>query len=558
MTALSFSVFDSIVEPIYIIDNNFTLLYANKAVEQCTGWCVNSIVNKKCHEIFGQGLQDNCASICPVNKLLFGEITEPRYFDKSLQTAGGETLYVQVSASPLYDDGEIVGSTVLMKDITRLRQVETLSAKTSGELKKELERRQKLEESLRRSEAMYRAMFEYTGTAMLVIDEDKTILMANHEVEKMTGYAREELENKRTWDEFVHPEDLERMKHYHLERRREGGVAPDHYEFKLINTSGKIIDVYYTIGLIPGTGQSIGSMIDITERKNIERALRESEEKYRQLLDDLEDVFYEVDLKGRYILLNNSVERVTGFNKSDLIGKSYRHGVDEENAQIAFAAFNKVYNTGMPERGFTWEIIRPDGEKRNLEVSISPIKDTAGNITGFRGIARDITDRKRAEERLRYLSLHDSLTGLYNRTYFEEEILRLEKGRQFPVSFISADVDGLKKVNDTMGHKKGDELLIAAARALKNSLRSSDVVARVGGDEFVVILPNTDETAAEAACKRIAGAVEQFNLATPELPLSISLGWATAHTSDNMPNLYKRADDNMYREKARKKNLPCQ
>lgn len=100
-------------------------------------------------------------------------------------------------------------------------------------------------------------------------------------------------------------------------------------------------------------------------------------------------------------------------------------------------------------------------------------------------------------------------------------------------------------------------MLIAAATALKNSLRSSDVVARVGGDEFVVILPDADENAAQTAYNRINSTVERFNQDNPDMPLSISLGWATAYCSDNMLDLYKRADDNMYRKKARKKNLPC-
>jgi hypothetical protein len=107
-------------------------------------------------------------------------------------------------------------------------------------------------------------------------------------------------------------------------------------------------------------------------------------------------------------------------------------------------------------------------------------------------MVRDITDEKRYQEKLEYLSLHDSLTGLYNRAFFEAEIERLFHSREYPISIMSADLDGLKLINDTMGHDRGDSLLKTCARVVKESLRRSDVLARVGGDEFAVILPRTE------------------------------------------------------------------
>jgi diguanylate cyclase (GGDEF)-like protein len=151
---------------------------------------------------------------------------------------------------------------------------------------------------------------------------------------------------------------------------------------------------------------------------------------------------------------------------------------------------------------------------------------------------------------LKSLSLHDPLTSLYNRNYFEEEMSRIEKARYDTVGIVSCDVDGLKLVNDTLGHDHGDNLLIAAARVIRESFREGDLVARIGGDEFSVLLPNTTEETIESACQRIQEAVANYNATTPELPLSISVGYAVSNGDGRNPkDLFKEADNIMYRRK---------
>jgi diguanylate cyclase (GGDEF)-like protein len=172
-------------------------------------------------------------------------------------------------------------------------------------------------------------------------------------------------------------------------------------------------------------------------------------------------------------------------------------------------------------------------------------------------MARDITERKLAEAQLKYLSLHDSLTGLYNRAYFDEEMRRLESGRNRPFAIIVCDIDGLKQVNDTMGHQAGDKLLVAAAKVIKESFRCEDLIARIGGDEYAIILPNSDLTAANFASSRLRAAVDLYNENHPSLPLSISVGCA-ASSDDTVyvSEIFKEADDKMYKEKLyRKKKI---
>jgi diguanylate cyclase (GGDEF)-like protein len=153
-------------------------------------------------------------------------------------------------------------------------------------------------------------------------------------------------------------------------------------------------------------------------------------------------------------------------------------------------------------------------------------------------------------EQLKYLSLHDQLTGLFNRTFFEAELKRLNHSRYYPVTIISADLDGLKLVNDTMGHDRGDQLLKSTADILTKSLRGSDILCRIGGDEFAAILPQTDAETAETLSIRIRATLNQLNKSEGGIPLDISLGVATTKTSEtSLSELYKQADDLMYKDK---------
>lgn len=158
--------------------------------------------------------------------------------------------------------------------------------------------------------------------------------------------------------------------------------------------------------------------------------------------------------------------------------------------------------------------------------------------------------RKWSEEKLFYLSMHDALTELYNRSYFEQEMRRIEEGRYQSAGIVVCDIDGLKRINDTLGHQAGDEILRASAKVIKESFRRSDVVARIGGDEFAVIIPNADLDSVSSACLRTRDAVSEYNTNHPYLPLSISIGYAVSEkTLFKMYELFKEADNKMYQDK---------
>jgi diguanylate cyclase (GGDEF)-like protein len=165
-----------------------------------------------------------------------------------------------------------------------------------------------------------------------------------------------------------------------------------------------------------------------------------------------------------------------------------------------------------------------------------------------------VTERRVLEAKLKTQSNHDYLTGLYNRLYFDEETKRLNNSRQFPVSIIMTDVDNLKGVNDSLGHDKGDQLLINVAELFTTVFRTEDIVARLGGDEFAVLLPDTNLPSLKRILKRVNTEISLFNHAHSELPIYISFGYCRAHKQNKIEECLKKADELMYLEKQKKRN----
>ena len=413
----------------------------------------------------------------------------------------------------------------------------------------------------------------------------------------------------------------------------------------------------------------------IAERVNAENALRQSEEKYRSILTQMHDGYFEVDLRGNFTFANESGCEILGYSLDELVGMSYRRIASPETARRLQKTHNQVYHTGFPSSLGNYEIIRKDGSIRLQEMNAGLIRDLSGNPIGFHLSARDITEKARAQEALRhseernrllfdtipvptivwkarddrfvlaeynaaafqfvgdrildfvgqssdrlfqqmprittdihkcmqlrqtvenqfwfhfddhpgkryviikyawappdsvlmhvtditgqkqaednlhYISIHDSLTGVFNRFYADNEINRMMNSRLRPVSVIVIDLNDLKKINDEYGHGAGDQYIKNAAAILKQTFRPEDMIARIGGDEFFVLLPLVDEEVCRQALERLMERIDLFNQSC-EKPVSLSAGYATTRSGDSLRDSIREADRRMYQEKAARK-----
>lgn len=291
---------------------------------------------------------------------------------------------------------------------------------------------------------------------------------------------------------------------------------------------------------------------EITERKEAEVAIRESEKRYRDLIERQGGGVSIIDPDQKIIYMNPAGEDIFGVQRGSIAGRNLKDFMDNE--QYSFIHKQSNLRQQGAEGSFEITIHRPDEDERGLLITTTPRFDVNGQFLGTIVIFKDITQRKEQEDKLRYMGLHDTLTGLYNRAFFEDEIQRLESSGVFPVGVIIVDADGLKIVNDQLGHAMGDDLLIRAARVLKKSVRGDDIVARIGGDEFAILMPNCDENILHQVLSRIESNISNENeLNELNYILSLSSGGYTCNLRGTLRDSIARADARMYEIKNKKK-----
>jgi len=338
----------------------------------------------------------------------------------------------------------------------------------------------KAEEKLREKEEFYRTIFENTGTATIIFEEDATITLANEKFAGLAGYAIDEIENKKKWTEFVAEEDLEMMQTMHRFHRIDPSATPKSYEFRFIDRYGEIRNIFLNIDIISDTKQRIASLLDITENKRAEEALRLHEEKYRTILEEMQEGYFEVDFAGNFTFFNDSLWRYFGYSKEELMGMNYRQYTEKEHSKELFQTFNKVYSTGEPTEGFDWQIIKKDGTKRYVEASVSLRKDSLGKPIGFRGIARDVTERKKAEEELKNVQLFntailDSIPGILYLYDDTGHLIQWNKQNEGVTGYSRAELKGMY-VLDWFGSVEPDtsNIINSVANVMKNGYATTE------------------------------------------------------------------------------------
>lgn len=272
-------------------------------------------------------------------------------------------------------------------------------------IKKEVAEYKQKENAMQEREEKYSMILESIEDGYFEVDLAGNLTFCNDSLVQISGYSRDELlgMNNR---EYTPPEMAKKM-YQVFSRVYQTGKSIKVMDYEVIRKDGTTIFLEMSTSLMRDlSGEPVGFrgvLRDITERKEAEKALQESEEKYRTILENIEDGYYEVDINGNLTFFNDSLCKIYGRSEGELMGKNLREFTNSENAKAGYEVFNTVNTTGKPAKGIDWEIIRKDGTKRYVEPSVSPIIDSRGQQIGFQGILRDITERKQTDEKIRKL-----------------------------------------------------------------------------------------------------------------------------------------------------------
>ena len=364
---------------IYTLAPDGKITSLNPAFERITRWPRSNWLYKHFTSILHP--DDLSRGLEFFQRIMKGEKIAP--FQLRVLRKSGDYLVAEFMATPHTKNGFVIGMLGIGHDITERKRIEV---------------------ALRESEERFRELYDNAPVGYFEYNTEGRITNVNRTEIEMLGYTLDDMVGKPVWEFIVEGEAARQQILAKLSgampparglertyRRKDGTTFPAIFEDRLLqDEKGDIKGIRATIQ-------------DITERKQTEEALRSSEEKYRTILENIEDGYYEVDIAGNLTFFNDSFCRIYGYPREELMGMNDRQYTDQENAKELFQTFNKLYRTGEPTKGFDWEIIRKDGTKRCIDASVSLMKDSSGNRIGFRGIVRDVTERTQADKEMAIL-----------------------------------------------------------------------------------------------------------------------------------------------------------
>ncbi len=524
----------SIGDGVIATDNGGRITRMNLQAEKLTGWMLDEVKGKPLNEIFKIiSAKTGKPAANPVYTVIQTGNIEGMANDTTLIARDGTRRQIADSAAPIFDnDKNILGVVMVFSDVTEQYQVRR---------------------SLKESEARFRLLAENAQDLIyrFRLFPDNGFEYVSPSSTSITGYTPEEYyEDPTLVIKTIHPEDR-----YLWKQIVKGKIHIDEplfFRFIKKNGYGVWIEqrgtpIYDKSGMLIAIE---GIARDITEIKRAEKEILTQKAHFEALFRNTKDAIVYFDTERNGFNINKQFTEMFGYELEEIKGKNIGTVVDP---------LGKVTDYSSP-RILKGEDVKYESQRYNkagevIQVLIKggPVY-VDGKITGGYTIYSDITNRKQAETALKHIGRHDTLTDMYNRTFFEEQLTYLEGRRdKYPITIVSIDVDGLKLINDTMGHVVGDKLLITCGKILKQCIRTKDILARVGGDEFIVIMTNTDEATGENIVKRIQTTSARYNNEHPQLPISISMGVATAiDDSLSIKEAYRSADDSMYNSKLHK------
>ncbi len=363
---------------IVITDKNGKIKYCSRSIERYAGYKPEELIGRSVIRVIHP--DDVKRAIDDFGKAILAKDSAiPNTF--RIVHKDGSERYFEGLGKNLLDNPSVAGFIMNVHDITERKQAD---------------------EALRKSEERYRTLVENASDIVFKTDDTGHFTFVNPSVLKVTGYRKEEIIGKH-YRKLIHPDMLGEVMKLFL-NQLENMVQNAYYEFRILTKDGHEVWIGENTQLIMEDDNVIGFQAvarDITARKRIEETLRQSEEKYRNILETIQEGYFEVDLAGNFTFFNDSICHLYGYSKEQIMGMNYRQYTDKENAKKLFQAFNEVYKTGKPAKGFDWQIIRKNGDEIYIEASAALQKDSSGKPIGFKGIIRDITERKQAEAALR-------------------------------------------------------------------------------------------------------------------------------------------------------------
>src|SRR5918997_208079 len=482
---------------------------------------------------------DLATSSAYARRIVEGEF--PKYhLDKRFLHADGHTVWASLSVSLVRDtEGEPLYFVSQIQDVTE---------------------RKRAESALTQSEQRFRGSFERAATGMAVVGTDGRFLRVNRSLCEILGYPERELLGK-TFQEITHPDDME-VDVEHLRRLLAGEVRTYQTEKRYLHKDGHVVWALLSVSVVHDEEDEplyfVSQIQDVSERKKVEKVIIESEERFRSLVQNSSDIITILGADGTVHYVSPAVEKVTGYKPEEQQGTNAFGSVHPDDRDRALDTFAEVLKRPGLHPSLEFRVPHKGGSWRYLEHVVNNLLDDPA-VRGVVVNSWDVTERKALVEQLSYQAFHDLLTGLPNRELFLDRLqhaLSRAKRRGSNVAVLFTDLDNFKVINDSLGHKAGDQLLIAVAERLKACLRPEDTAARLGGDEFTILVEDIASVGeAVQIAERIAEMLQPpFALDEQKVFATASIGIALNSPIREEPaDLLRHADLPMYRAKHRGK-----